>query len=126
MQQETERAFRFEIRNMSRENVFLTTYYFGFKVKVEYKPGSQNSFDYGADKVPVPADHDWHVIRPQQSIAWTVSLPENFSSLSQASGVQYQESDAKLSYPLGYSTTLTMENVSVYLADGLGRSVAQL
>jgi len=86
--QVSDKELRVEVRNTSRKNFTISTYYFGYVIEVEY--GSEKArFDYGADKVPIQTVHDWHVLRPGQSISWSLLLPSSFRPLKDATAISY-------------------------------------
>lgn len=83
-------ALRVTVRNRAESPIAVSSYHFGYALKVRYNEGEVREVDFGADKVPVETPADWHVLKPDMSISWTVILPKTFKPLDSAVEVSYR------------------------------------
>lgn len=86
-----EYEFQITVINNSSDWFAVTSYYYGYEVQIEYLTGETLQFDFGADKVPVITDKDWHLLKGDMSVSWRVNLSRMSGSLKRAKKVTYRQ-----------------------------------
>lgn len=86
-----EDEFQFTVKNNSNEWFATTSYYYGYEVQVEYWTGERLQFDFGADKVPVITDKDWHLLEKNMAVSWRVNLSRLSGTLKGAKKLTYRQ-----------------------------------
>ncbi|MGD9729584.1 MAG: hypothetical protein AB7V39_24850 [Nitrospiraceae bacterium] len=88
--QVTNKGFAITVSNDDAKPMCLDTYYFGYRLTAVYPGGIKRVIDYGADKVPIGYDADWHVLTRGQSFTWFVAPPTSWNSLDEATEITYE------------------------------------
>jgi len=84
-----EQSFTVTYRNNSNKPILVDSYYFGYAMEVAFENGGVKTFDFGADKVPVPLQSDKHVLKPGDLFGWTVHFPSEWGVKVNARRIAY-------------------------------------